>query len=526
MADTFDIQQLIEESAKERFDELDGSREDILEEARKCAKLTLPYVLPEEGHRENDGLDNPYQNVGAKLVNNLASKITFAMLPPNSPFFRLFTEEGIKEEYTDEKGQPTEELKEIEKLAVTIENEAQKTIAKQALIVPTVEIMKALIITGNSLAVKVEPESSLEKGLKIYRLDNYVVLRDYRGNLVEVITKETVSPYVLDEDIIELLDIDITQDTVKDVSVYTRAVLREGKWYEYQGIEGETIPDSDKTYTLENFPYMALRTTFVNGHNYGLGIVTQHLGDFISLESANQLILEASSVMARVLFGLKAGSVADIDEINSAGNGDVVIADFENDFTTLRTDKQTDLQFVMEVKREIERRLEQVFLAANSAIRDSDRTTATEVRYLANDLEVSQGGLYSLLSQEFQAPLARLLLEEMSVDMRGYDYVPITGVEALGRNNDRDKLREFSGIIQETPILQEAIGQYFNASNYIEDITIASNLPSGRYTLTEEQVAEKQKAMQEQQVAMQGIGGMAEEAGRGAGKNLSGQQKE
>lgn len=524
MADVINIQEVMEVSAKDRFNELDGARSDVLDRARQCAILTLPYLLPPDGHTESDRLNNPYQNTGARLVNNLASKMTFTMLPPNNPFFRMFIDEEEKAKLVDEQGQPTEALKKAEQLAVLIENDAQKLIAKQALIVPTMEAMKSLIITGNALAVKIKPENVLEKGIKVYRLDNYVVQRDFRGNLLEVVTKEMVSPHTLPDDILTQLDVDLANPQVADVGVYTRAVYKQGKWYEYQYVEGTLVEGSDTTYTVDSFPYMALRTTSVNGHNYGLGIVTQHLGDFISLESANQLIFEANAIASRTLFGKKPGSTIDIEEVNGASNGSVVIADFDNDLTVMRVEKHNDLVGVVDMANKIERRLEQVFLSANSAVRDSERTTLGEIRYLANDLEQAQGGLYSLMSQEYQSPLARLLLSEMDVDMGEFTFIPVTGVEALGRNSDLEKLRQFSGILQETPVLQESISKYFNVSNYIEDVTTASSLPQGRYIKTPEQMQQEQQAMQEQQLLAQSGGALAQSAGKAAGQQMVGGQ--
>ena len=34
----------------------------------------------------------PYQGIGARGVNNLASKLSLALMPPNSPFFRFMVE--------------------------------------------------------------------------------------------------------------------------------------------------------------------------------------------------------------------------------------------------------------------------------------------------------------------------------------------------------------------------------------------------------------------------------------------------
>ena len=502
-------QEILEVSAKSRFDTLDGDRATILDEARVCSQLTLPYLLPPQGHTETTILDNPYQNTGARLVNNLANKITFTMLPPNTPFFRLLLTDELKDQFEQEES--GESLARAEQIAVAIENKAQHRIAKEYLNVPTVEAFKSLVVTGNSLLVKQEVETPMDKGLKSYRLDNYVVNRDYRGNVLEIVTRETVSPHVLPEDIQEQLE-DFTpeEDDSEDVNLYTRAVYKGGKWYEYQYVEDVLVEDSLKTYSPEDFPYIPLRWTSVNGHNYGVGLVAQHKSDFITLEGAYQMLLEATSVAGKIIFGVVPGSQIDIDAFTNARNGEIIQGDFNNELTVARVEKNNDLSLVLQLVDGTTRRLEQVFLSAQSAVRDSERTTLGEIRYLANDLEQSLGGVYSILSQEYQVPLARLILKALEsaknsqIDAEGFEFVPLTGIEALGRNNDLDKLRQFSMILQETPVLQESIGQYFNVSNYIEDVTIASNLPSGRYIKTPEQMQQEQAAAQEQQLMMQG----------------------
>lgn len=520
MAVKIDEQEILEVSAKERFDALDGERTTVLDEARACAELTLPYLMPPDGHTETNILDNPYQNLGARLVNNLSNKLAFTMLPPNTPFFRLLPDASTEEMIAGDEDTKNK----VNQLAVMIENKAKQKISNEYLAVPVVELFKSLVVTGNALGVKIEPESSVDKGLKTYRLDNYVVKRDYRGNPLEIITRETINPNTLDEDIIESLDLNVDDDS-EDVTLYTRAVFKVGKWYEYQYIEDNLVEDSLATYSIEDFPYIPLRWTSVNGHNYGVGHCSQHKSDLITLEGAYQLLLESSSVAGRTIFGIKPGSQIDLNELNNAPNGSAIFGDFDNDLTVSRVEKHNDLQLVMNIVDQTTRRLEQAFLAASSAVRDSERTTLGEIQYMAQDLEQSLGGVYSVFAQEFQVPLAKLILKSIGnstdIDTEGFEYVPITGIEALGRNNDLQKLRQFSMIIQETPVLQEAIKTKFNVDNYIEDVTVASNLPSGRYIKTPEQVAQEQQAMQEQQLAMQGGGAMAQEAGKGAGQQLT-----
>ena len=69
---------------------------------------------------------------------------------------------------------------------------------------------------------------------------------------------------------------------------------------------------------------------------------------------------------------------------------------------------------------------------------------------MAEQLETSMGGIYSLLSLEFQLPLVKILMKRMSQN-KEIPSLPkgsvkptiITGIEALGRGNDLQKLREF-----------------------------------------------------------------------------------
>ena len=69
---------------------------------------------------------------------------------------------------------------------------------------------------------------------------------------------------------------------------------------------------------------------------------------------------------------------------------------------------------------------------------------------MAEQLETAMGGIYSLLSQEFQLPLVTYLMKRMaqaneipSLPKNSVKPTIITGVEALGRGNDLQKLREF-----------------------------------------------------------------------------------
>lgn len=481
-------------ASKERFQKLDSDRSAVLDRARECAKLTIPSVIPDSGHTESDNLDTPYQAVGSRLVHNLANKLLMALLPPNTSFFRLLPNpemiELAKQNKQDE---------ELEKNLVTIENEMLRQVEREALRVPIFEALKSLVIGGNALLYKTKG------GIKSYKLADYVVARDFSGNPIEIITKEAVSKDALPQDVLDQVLSDPELKTATKVTIFNRAILKENTWYTFQEVEGFVVDGSEQTHKKGgDLPYIPLRWTSINGESYGRGLVEQYLGDFRSLEALYQLLLEASSVMSRVIFGKRAGSVVDVDDINNAENGVCILGDLENDITVLRVEKGSDLNVPMNMVQDLIRRLEQAFLVASSAARDSERTTATEVRFMAADLEQSLGGVYSLLALELQRPLASLLLKQSKTDVQslGIDIVVVTGVEALGRTAELDRLRQFNALLQETGAA-EMILQRLNLGVYISKIANALSMDAtGLVKSDEELKAEQQAAQQAQQEQM------------------------
>lgn len=503
---TYSIEQLLEEVApsKERFNKLDADRSAVVDRARACSQLTIPHIVPDDGHTEADDLETPYQAVGARLVHNLSSKLLLALLPPNTSFFRLIPDPEVVELVK----QQEEGQEELDKNLVTLEQEMMKQTEREAIRVPIYEAIKSLVVGGNALLYKTET------GMKNYKLTDFVVLRDFSGNPIEIITKEAVTKSTLPEDILTQLAEDDEMADGEKVTVYTRAIFKLGTWYEYQEVEEVFVEGSDTTYNdIKSLPLIPLRWTSINGESYGRGLVEQYLGDFRSLEALYQLLLEASSTMSRVIFGKKPGSTVDVDDLNEAENGLCILGDLENDVTTLRVDKGADLQVPLKMIQDLTTRLEQAFLVASSAARDSERTTATEIRYMAADLEKSLGGVYSILSLELQRPLAYLLLGQSKVDIKslGIELVIITGVEALGRNAELDKIRQFNQLIQELGSPEIMLSR-MDVGVYISKIANSLSLDVSDLIKSEEQITQEQQSQQQQQLLAQGAGNMVDSA--------------
>ena len=53
-------------TAKQIYGSLEGNRYQYIDRARSCSKLTLPYVMPEEGFGSHSRLDTPFASVAAR----------------------------------------------------------------------------------------------------------------------------------------------------------------------------------------------------------------------------------------------------------------------------------------------------------------------------------------------------------------------------------------------------------------------------------------------------------------------------
>src|SRR3989344_4587192 len=129
-----------------RYSKLAIDRQPYLDRGRECAALTLPALLPREGQR-NVKIRAPYQGVGARGVNNLASKLLLSLFPPNMPFFRLAIDDFAVAELT----QSEEQRGGVEKALGKIERAVAMDVETTALRVPVFEALKHLIVVGNVL---------------------------------------------------------------------------------------------------------------------------------------------------------------------------------------------------------------------------------------------------------------------------------------------------------------------------------------------------------------------------------------
>jgi len=447
--------------ARNEYNKLATNRDQFLNIAYDCAELTIPTLLMrDENPAHYTQFKTPWQSVGAKGVVTLSSKLMLGLLPPSTSFFKLQLDDsklGVEI--------PPEAKSEMDLSFAKIERMIMESIAASTDRVQIFSAIKHLVVTGNALIYMGQ------EGMKMYPLNRYVVDRDGNGNVIKIITREKVNRDQLGM-AKELVNDPNKNDSEheKDVNVYTCVKLTPKGWIWYQEVHDQLIPGSEGKAPKDKSPFLPLRFVTVDGEDYGRSRVEEFLGDLKSLESLMQALVEGSAAAAKVIFTVSPSSVTKPQSL--------------------------------------------AFLILN--VRQSERTTAEEVRMTQMELEQQLGGLFSLLTTEFLIPYLNRKMHTLQKSKQ-IPTVPknlvkptiVAGINALGRGQDRDALVQFITTIAQT-LGPEALMRFVNADEAIKRLAAAQGID----VLNLVKSLEEQQAEQAQAEATQMQSELVKQAGQ------------
>ena len=480
-----------------RYAQLQSARSTFDREAKESSKLTIPSLIPESTTGTRARIKTPFQAVGARGVNSLASKLLFALLPPSTAFFKLSIDslELLKQ---GQEGLETEIDKGLRTIETALMNEIEISNDRVAMF----EALKHLIVGGNVLLYLTDD------GLKVYPLSKFVCKRDAVGNVLEIITQESVHPDALPSEFLEQIKKKENYDEKSmdtDIDIYTYIKRENDNFNWYQECKGEKIPGTDGRSKADVSPWITLRFVRIDGEDYGRGYVEEYRGDLISLEALMQAIIEGAAASAKTLFLVNPNGVTRASTIAKAPNG-AIREGSAADISVMQVGKAADFSVSQAVIQTITGRLEYAFLMARSVQRDAERVTAAEVTMMANELENSLGGIYSILTQEFQLPYLKRRMH-MLVRSGKAPKLPeklvkpkiVTGVQGLGRGNDRNKLIEFIGTVSQA-LGPDIMRQFVNVDEAIKRLANSIGIDTANLVKTQEQIQAEMQAMQQQQL--------------------------
>jgi hypothetical protein len=494
------------QSAASRYSKLASDRTIFLDTARDCAALSVPYLLTPTGVVNGQKLPTPWQSMGAKGVNVMASKLMLSLFPVNATFFKLQINDG---KLSLDPSLSAAVKSEIDLSLSKMERVVMQNIAESQDRVILHQAMKHLIVTGNALVYMGS------KGVKLYPLDRFVVVRDGEGNPTEVVTVESIDRQFLPEEfqteqaknVNDVADntsapsVDVTVGE-NEVAVYTWAKLKDGQWRWRQEAEGKILPDSLGKAPKNTTPWLPLRFNVVDGEDYGRGRIEEYLGDLKSLEGLMQAMVEGSAAAAKVVFLVSPAATVKPSTLAKAGNGAIIQGRAE-DVTAVQVSKQADFSSAYQMIQSLTQRLSEAFLILT--VRQSERTTAEEIRATQQELNEQLGGIYGNLTVELVRPyLQRKLFtlqrsKELPQLPKGIVYPTIiAGLEGIGRGQDRESLMMFLQTISQA-LGPEAMAQYIDPEEAVKRLAAAQGIDTLKLVKTADmRQQEMQKAQQMQ----------------------------
>ena len=516
-----------------RLMRLEAERQQFLDMGRRCAVLTLPYLLTEDGLEQGGTLHSPYQSTGSRAVNVLSSKLLIALFPINIPFFKLQINDGelakIPEMDDAVRTEIDLSLGKMERIIMQQVNESNDRVALH-------NAMKHLVVTGNCLVYQGK------KALKVYPLDRYVVCRDGDGNVTEIITKEIVDRGMLpkqfqaaapDENVNApgedgpKMGVPSRSNKGKadDAVVLTHVELKDGQHRWYQECDGKEIPGSRSSSPVNTTPWIPLTFSRIDGESYGRGRVEEFYGDLVSLEGLMKSLVEGTAAASKVVFLVSPSSTTKPQSLANSANGAIIQGRADDVSVVTTGGKTADFKTVQDMIGNLTQRLSQAFLILE--VRDSERTTASEVMAVQQQLSEQLAGIYGNLTQTLLLPY---LARKMHL-MRRQKLLPalpkglvsptiVAGLNGVGRGQDRQALMEFVGTLAQT-MGPEALAQYINPQEFIRRLAAASGIESLGLLKTDEQLAQEQQQAQQQAAQAQVMGQLGQLAKSPVGEEMT-----
>ena len=498
---------MTQDTAKARYAALRQRREPFLRRARECAALTIPSLLPPEGFHGSMELPQPYQGLGARCVSYLASRITTAVFPPGKPFFRL----QIPSEVLLKQGMSSPPADLEQNLSLT-ERMIHAEVERRQWRSPTNLVLQHLITTGNTLA-QMLPDNRI----RLYRLDQYCIVRDPAGNVTEIVIEEQLAPTSLPEAYRALVNVSDVGSGY--VSLFTWVKKTVDGWSVSRELNDKKIPGPKGSGVYKISPFIPLRWSAVVGEDYGRGKVEEHLADFRAIDGLQKAVLDGAAMASRNITMVAPNAAGGLNlrrRIAMAKNGEIVVGNAE-DVQMLQFQNAGGMQFTAQELGVLKQELSSAFLLGSGARRDAERVTAAEVRMVAEELEGTLGGVYSTLGQELVMPLLARLIVQMQ-DAKPRPQLPawpdgvieptiLTGLEALGREQEVQSVATVLQFMQGLP--PEIVQMYPKWTVLLGRVFNGVGLSDAVHSEAEVQQLQQQQAMM-QAMAQAGPQMMAE----------------
>ncbi len=484
-------------SAAEQYIKLSTKdRNQFLNRARHNAVLSIPSLMPLHGHDGQSHLIEPYSGLAASGVVHLSSRLTLALLPAGRPHMRFDLPPAIQLQQ-QQQGDPKN--KDIEVGLALAERLVQQEVEDKGWRPSTLMAMQQQLVAGNHLEHQMQ-----DNFIRIFRLDSFVVRRDYAGNILEGILEEILTADTLPEGMTAE-----GKTEFDEVKLYTWMRRRKNIIEVHQETgDGQRVSDVLK-FDDKSLPYNFVRWSKTPGEDYGRSFLEEHISDVRALDALSKAELEMAAMASRNFIAIRPGAVgAGIKRrLTHAINGDVIMV--EPDSIELKSfDNIQGFQLVNSKVLQLTEQLSRAFLLLSGGQRDAERVTATEIERDIQELEAALGGNFSTLNTDMMERRTKQLMTNMlarnalpkELDEIAQPTV-LTGLEALSRERDVGRVQQLSQIAQG---FGEIAIDTLKLDKILSRATIGLGFPDA--VRTDEEVAQRQQARQQQELEKAAVG--------------------
>lgn len=490
----------MEENVSSRYEKLCSIRRPVCDRAETYSLWTIPSIFPDTHEDDDDAIVNAFNSIGAEAVNNLTNKLTVALFNPSRPFFRIKVEEEVKRQIADNL-QLDSDLQ-ISSILSSTENEAMDVLSRRGLRSAAFDAFQLLIVTGNALLYY--PAERKDEDIQVFNLRDYVVERDVYGKVRRIIIcEEKVFGSLSDEnkEKASMGRVYGEDDTVRLFTDVNRK--RDGKFEVRQFLEDVELTNSDTkgVYPESKLPYVTLTWRRARNRNYGTSLVEEYAGDFHALTVLVESYVKGLADLADIKKMVDPSGLTDVDELVESEFG-AYVSGRATDITVPQSNKGADYNVLMNGIDSFSKRIARAFLLGSAVVRDSERTTATEVMQQAQELETSLGGVYTRLAEEMQKPLCSQALLEVNdafTRQNGIEPSIITGMEAISRYRDMDNFKMWMNDMAMLQQIPESVRRRLKVDRIGEYSAASRGLDASDFIYSEEEAM----AMMQQEQAMQ-----------------------
>lgn len=481
-------------TAESEWSQLHSKRTGLLDRCERFAEITIPSVCPQDDYDSGrDTLTNGTTSLGAQCVTNLTNKLMLAMFPASKPFFRLAMTEAEAQDFADKNNITvdilTDSLAQGERDALL---QLEMSGGREGLY----EAMNHLEVTGNVLM-----DTRDKNTLEFVPIKEYVVRRNRKGEVLTLIIKQELMHCELDDAVLKHIDPTEVGDPEQKRCRYTWVRRFKGKFRVTEHIDQFELPYSTfgATYNLDELPLHPLTWRLPLAQHYGVGRVEDYFHDFGTNETVSEAMSDGAIMASQFRWLQNPTGITRPEDFQNSNNGDV-IPGAANDLQLIFANVGQQLNTVLAIGQQYEKRLGTGFLLNSAVTRNAERVTAEEIRLQAIELESSLGGVYSRISRDIQIPLAAWLMRKADLSIKGTKLRPvvITGLDALSRNADLERLMQFLSNVTNLGGIPPNIAAMLQQSNIISDIAAGLGINKKRYVASDDEIQTRMAQMQQQ----------------------------